>query len=110
LKPGPQTKSAVHKRAGSDSDKGNVNYSSSGSSSFEIDVKPSHHQIIVNDVKKDEDEDEENENEVRDNEEHIDFFDFFASPVQETDEWGNIATHVTTPYQQDDNSSNNEEE
>jgi hypothetical protein len=51
-----------------------------------------------------------NENEVRDNEEHIDFFDVFASPVQETDEWGNPATHVSKAYQQDDDSRNNEDE
>jgi hypothetical protein len=54
--------------------------------------------------------DEEHENEARDKEEHIDFFDLFASLVQEMDEWGNTPTHVPKPYQQDDDSNNNEEE
>jgi hypothetical protein len=47
---------------------------------------------------------------VRDNEEHIDFFDFFASPVQKTDEWVNPSTHVQNSNQQDNDITNNEEE
>jgi hypothetical protein len=34
----------------------------------------------------------------------------FASPVQENDKWGNSVTRVPKPYQQDDDSINNEEE
>jgi hypothetical protein len=64
----------------------------SGSSSFEIAVKPSRHLIIVNAFIK---KDEENENEVRDNDK-INVNDLFASPVQETGEWGKAAKALST--------------
>jgi hypothetical protein len=46
---------------------------------------------------------------VRDND-TINLNDLFASPVQDTDEWGKAATHAPKPYQQDDGINNNEEE